>query len=187
MIEIRETNLDFRARQTRPRTTHLIVHHTAGRDHSAEEIHRMHLDRGWWGIGYHFVIRFDGSIERGRAPMDLGAHAGPDWNPVSEGIALTGNFEEHPPTPAQLDSLVTLLVWRMEIHNLTDSSKSLGHNETGSATLCPGKLMDMDAVRRRAGKALAGPLACDSELPVQLDVRVMVGGQLYEGQVRRAV
>jgi len=96
--------LEFRERRKRPETTHIIVHHSASRDVPASEIHRWHLERGWWGIGYHRVIRTDGSVEQGRDINDQGAHAS-GWNDKSVGIVLTGNFEEHAPSDEQIAAL----------------------------------------------------------------------------------
>ena len=55
----------------------IIVHCSAtpaGRDNSAADIRRWHRQRGFSDIGYHFVVRLDGTIEAGR-PLELpGAH-----------------------------------------------------------------------------------------------------------------
>ena len=70
--------LDFKYLEPRDVTDQIVIHHTGNPtddDLSAEEIHESHLAQGWSGIGYHFVIRKDGTIELGR-PMDtIGAHA----------------------------------------------------------------------------------------------------------------
>lgn len=48
---------------------------------------------GWAGIGYHFVIRKDGTIERGRPLSVVGAHAQGD-NLHTIGICMARNFEK---------------------------------------------------------------------------------------------
>ena len=57
---------------------YLVVHCAATppeMDIGAKEIDLWHRQRGWSGIGYHFVIRRDGRVEAGR-PLDRpGAHA----------------------------------------------------------------------------------------------------------------
>lgn len=40
----------------------------------AAEIDKWHRDRGWSMIGYHRVIRLDGSVEQGRPYTRRGAH-----------------------------------------------------------------------------------------------------------------
>jgi len=69
--------------------TKAVIHHTASRDVSAKIIDKWHKKRGWDGIGYHFVIRKNGDIEKGRSLNKRGAHALGRNNWV--GIALTGN------------------------------------------------------------------------------------------------
>ena len=53
-------------RPLRP-VTLLIIHCTAtpaGREVSRAEVDRWHRQRGWNGIGYHYLIHLDGSIEQ---------------------------------------------------------------------------------------------------------------------------
>lgn len=61
----------------RKRTTHLVVHCSAtpaAMDIGAEEIREWHVeDNHWLDIGYHFVIRRDGSVELGRPLHAIGA------------------------------------------------------------------------------------------------------------------
>mgnify|MGYP000758569587 FL=1 len=47
----------------------IIIHCSAtraGQDFTATDIDRWHRQRGFRSIGYHFVIRLDGTIEPGR-------------------------------------------------------------------------------------------------------------------------
>lgn len=47
----------------------IVIHCSAtraGHDVTAAVIDAWHRDRGFWSIGYHYVIRLDGSIEAGR-------------------------------------------------------------------------------------------------------------------------
>ena len=55
----------------------IIIHHTGerNRDVSAREIDLWHKERGWMGIGYHYVIRRLGYIEKGRPECEVGAYA----------------------------------------------------------------------------------------------------------------
>jgi N-acetylmuramoyl-L-alanine amidase len=89
----------------------IIIHHSASADVPAAEINAWHLARGWAGIVYHFVIRKDGSIERGRPQQAIGAHAGPGANGHSIGICLCGNFMKELPSDAQMVSLLVLIAW----------------------------------------------------------------------------
>lgn len=139
-IPIRETNLSFSSLQNRSRTDAIVIHHVGNtnRDVSAEEIHRWHKNNGWAGIGYHFVIRKDGTIERGR-PMDmLGAHCyDHNWHTV--GVNLVGEFENNLPEPEQMDAAGRLLAALCRYYGLEPTRKSIkGHREY-NATDCPGQ------------------------------------------------
>ena len=76
--------------------TEVVVHWTASyidQDIGVEEIHRWHQENGWSGIGYHYVIRRDGSIERGRPINYIGAHAlANGHNNRSIGVAFVGGY-----------------------------------------------------------------------------------------------
>ena len=136
-LVIQEFQLQFtRPIAKRRATNRIVVHHTAGHDNSVPEIHQMHLNRKWVGIGYHYIIRQNGNIERGRPEALRGAHAG-DANVDSIGIGLTGNFERNAPTSVQITSLVALI---------RDIKRRLGQNiiivrhSDVMNTLCPGRL-----------------------------------------------
>ena len=70
----------------------IILHCTAtreGQDYSVEQVRRWHLDRGFNDIGYHFLIRMDGTVEAGRPLETVGAHC-KGHNANSIGIAYVG-------------------------------------------------------------------------------------------------
>lgn len=77
----------------------IIIHCAAtypAMDIGAAEIRQWHVrDNGWSDIGYHFVIRRNGTVEQGR-PLDTpGAHC-KDHNARSIGICLVGGLEKTP-------------------------------------------------------------------------------------------
>ena len=76
----------------RGKTELLILHHAAAKTCSADDVHRWHLQNGWVGIGYHFFVRKDGSVYRGRPENAIGAHT-VGYNSVSIGICFEGNFD----------------------------------------------------------------------------------------------
>lgn len=78
---------------------YIVVHCAATRpdmDIGAAEIRRLHLKRGWLDIGYHYVIRRDGTIEYGRETNVPGAHAR-GYNHLSLGICLVGGVSQAGP------------------------------------------------------------------------------------------
>ncbi|WP_397568753.1 N-acetylmuramoyl-L-alanine amidase [Schlesneria sp. T3-172] len=139
--------------------SYIVLHHTAAESGSVESIHEEHLKRKdkngkqWLGVGYHFVIgngkgMGDGEIEptfRWRQQMQ-GAHAGvADYNQLGIGIVLIGNFEESPPTKAQV-AAVKKLVGILKRDYRIVGNKIVGHSDV-KATECPGKYFPMSDVR----------------------------------------
>ncbi|NMC14553.1 MAG: N-acetylmuramoyl-L-alanine amidase [Chloroflexi bacterium] len=135
MINIISINLKFGLLFPRQTTRRILIHHSASPDVSAATIHSWHLQKGWSGIGYHYVIRSEGSVEAGRKVEMVGAHAGPEVNWDSIGICLAGNFMEYAPTTAQLFALVQLVAYLRDIYQ-TDL-EVLRHKDV-AATECPG-------------------------------------------------
>lgn len=91
--------------QTTKRKVDLLIIHCsdtyARMDVGVEEIRKWHTDpvpkgRGWDDIGYHFVIRRDGTIQTGRDRdkdgdifEEVGSHIA-GWNKNSIGICMVG-------------------------------------------------------------------------------------------------
>ena len=95
------------------------------------DIHRMHLNFGWDGVGYHKIIQRDGTVENGRPEYWIGAHA-KGINSISLGVCLIGR--EHF-TKKQFKSLkLILLDWRSRF----PKTKITGHcNAIKTDKTCP--------------------------------------------------
>lgn len=138
-MEIKEVKLKFReGMEKRSKVLeYIVIHHTAStRDMTVQEIHQLHLNQGenWKGIGYHFYIDKQGIIWRGRPEEMSGSHA-LDYNFVSLGICLSGNFETEQPTDNQLKSLSELI---QHLKQKYGNVQVVGHRDL-NATACPGK------------------------------------------------
>ena len=73
----------------RSRTDFIALHHAEAVKCTPQDIHSWHVSNGWTGIGYHFFVRKDGTIYRGR-PLDVvGAHV-QGMNSCSIGICAEG-------------------------------------------------------------------------------------------------
>ena len=73
----------------------IIVHCTAtqeGKPISVSTIDKWHKKRGWSGIGYHYVVQLDGTINQGRPIEKQGAHVN-NKNKSSIGITYVGGVE----------------------------------------------------------------------------------------------
>ena len=74
---------------------YLIVHCTAtarGKDFTAADVDRWHRQQGWNMIGYHYLVRLDGTIEKGRPETMQGAHC-KGYNYQSLGICYVGGLD----------------------------------------------------------------------------------------------
>ena len=77
-VKPKDYNLQFTDLTPRDDTSRIVIHHTGNPtddDLSAEQLHRSHLNLGWAGVGYHFIMRKDGTVELGRPDWTVGAHA----------------------------------------------------------------------------------------------------------------
>lgn len=122
----------------------IVVHCSATRpsqDIGAAEIDRWHRQgNGWSQIGYHYVVRRDGTIEPGRPLEKRGAHvAGHNANSI--GICLVGGVAEDDAavaeenfTPAQWDALSELLRTLVIAY---PKAAIVGHNELDKGKACP--------------------------------------------------
>jgi len=144
---------------------HIVIHHSASNVGSASIFDKAHKERGWDGLGYHFVIgngsaSGDGEVEVGyRWRRQLaGAHAGnAEYNQAGIGICLVGDFEHggHP-SPRQLASLRALVRF-LQVKTGVPTSEICGHgNVPGKSTECPGKNMDLFAFRASLGGGSIG-------------------------------
>lgn len=114
-------------------TSRIILHHAAASKCSAQQIHRWHLANGWVGIGYHFLVRKDGSVYRGRPEDTVGAHAGNN-NYDSIGICFEGNFMTETMGDAQRKAGQKLVAYLKDKYGITKVQKHSDVNATG----CPG-------------------------------------------------
>lgn len=76
--------------------TEVVVHATetfTNKDIGSIEINNMQIELGHDGIGYHYVIRRDGRLQRGRPVNNIGEHASINGHDTfSIGIALVGGL-----------------------------------------------------------------------------------------------
>ena len=68
-------------------------------DIGAKDIDRWHREKGWMMIGYHKVIRRDGTIEDGRPLDKRGAHV-KGLNSQSIGVVMIGGMNRSKSGPA---------------------------------------------------------------------------------------
>jgi N-acetylmuramoyl-L-alanine amidase len=120
----------------------IIIHHTASKTATVEQIHQWHLKSGFNGFGYNEYIRKDGTVYIGRGDH-IGAQT-KDMNSKSYGICVEGNYDTETEMPkAQFDSLVERIKFNKE--RFKNDVKVDKHNSFHN-TACPGKHFPFDSI-----------------------------------------
>ena len=122
--------------------TLIIVHCSAVRpdqQSSAAQIDTWHRERGWkLGIGYHYVVRRDGTVEPGRPEWLVGAHC-LNHNAHSIGVCYEGGLDirgkpADTRTEAQKQAMRQLLE---KLHRRYPRALIVGHHDLDPGKDCP--------------------------------------------------
>lgn len=139
-IDIIDAGLKFGALTKRTVTDRIILHHAAGNG-SVESVHNYHKGLGWSGIGYHYYVRKDGSIYRGRPEEMVGGHTS-GYNYCSIGVCAEGNFETDVMSDAQREAIRAMV---LDIRTRYPDTQTIRHKDV-AATACPGKNYPFDYI-----------------------------------------
>jgi len=154
---------------TRTVTNRIVIHHSASPANTTmEQVDQWHRNQGFSMIGYHYFIEADGTAREGRAVWAVGAHA-IGANNDSVGICLAGNFEEAPPTPAQIVSLAATI---RDVRRLYGNIPYMGHKDVdpeNHPTACPGALFPWDDLAKEFEEA--EPVAENWEVQIMQDAK----------------
>lgn len=74
---------------------YIVLHYSAtyaDQDLGVADIRKMHLKNGWNDVGYHYIIKRDGTVQKGRQDNVVGAHVA-GFNTGSLGICCIGGLE----------------------------------------------------------------------------------------------
>jgi len=124
----------------RKETKYIIIHSTETKpsvDLSARDIDERHRKKGLLKIGYHFVIRRDGTINVGRPLCEIGAHL-QKQDKKSVGVCMVGGLNtrgiEAPDYSVQQQQALFVLIKFLKL--TYKDAVVVGHN-TFEATSCP--------------------------------------------------
>jgi len=142
--------------------TTVVIHHSGNSgEKEPKEIERKHMDEnGWDDVGYHYLIKPDGTIFEGRHLAYKGSHV-EKANSQKIGILIMGDFEhqwwdgDDDPTATQISAAEALIkTLKSEIGTVT---KLGGHRDYKPGTECPGGEMYGRLGGFRAATGLGGP------------------------------
>lgn len=109
-------------------------------DIGVKEIDRWHKEKGYVGVGYHYVVRKNGEIEEGRKEYQVGAHCF-GYNHNSIGVCWVGGLKNGTKkeyvddrTDAQKEALIGLL---MKLVIKYPDAKIVGHRDLDPKKECP--------------------------------------------------
>ena len=148
----------------RTATRRIILHHAAAVTCTPQQVHQWHLANGWTGIGYHFFVRKDGTVYRGRPEDTVGAHAGNN-NYDSLGVCFEGSFDRETMPDAQLRAGQELVAYLKQKYGISTVQRHSDVNATG----CPGDNFPFDALAGAGCKACgagAGGLRHDADAAI---------------------
>lgn len=145
-MNIQDVGLSFGTMNMNNHPAMIIVHHleAEGSTWTVQAIHKMHIEeKGWAGIGYHYYIRLDGSVFKGRPDGAIGAHC-QGCNTNTLGVSFEGNYDSRGTMPdAQFKAWCEL---RSFLNGKYGFMPVFGHREKGSSE-CPGALFPLEKVR----------------------------------------
>ena len=130
---------------SRFKTDYIVLHHAEAVKCTAQDVHSWHRANGWTGIGYHFFVRKDGTIYRGRPINVVGAHV-QGMNSCSVGICAEGDYhtKDKSMPQAQKKSIIELCQYLKK--NYYPNAKIVGHREIGDSN-CPGRYYPLDEIK----------------------------------------
>lgn len=139
-------------RNIKREVTELVVHWTetpTNKNIGSEELNDLHIAFGLDGLGYHYVIRRDGTLQRGRPVNIVGQHAPTNnHDERSIGIVFVGGINAPSGTP-NLDSFISAQSLTRSQLNTFDhicrafyavfpGGQIIGHNEIDEDEFDPG-------------------------------------------------
>ena len=121
----------------------IVIHCSAVRPDqtsSAAQIDSWHRKDNHWklGIGYHYVIRRDGTIESGRPEWMIGAHC-KNHNAHSIGVCYEGGLDiRGQPDDTRTENQKAAMRWLLrQLHRSYPKAVILGHHDLNPQKDCP--------------------------------------------------
>jgi len=141
-MNIRNGNLSFGDMAYGNNPHEIDLHHAEASYCSVYDVHDWHKGNGWAGIGYHYFVRKNGEIWKGRPDNAIGAHvAGHNTNTL--GICAEGSYMSETMSQVQKNAIIELCKYLCNKYGIT---KIYGHREVGSSN-CPGTRYPLSEIK----------------------------------------
>ena len=150
-MKIIESNLQFKSLSNLGQVKRIILHHAEASNCTVQDIHRWHLNNGWAGIGYHFFVRKDGTIYRGRPENKLGAHTS-GHNTGSLGICFEGSYNKETMPSKQLRAGQELITYLCDKYELLKAN--VYKHKDFNSTDCPGTNFPFENIQNGATQSV---------------------------------
>lgn len=150
-MQIIESNLSFKSLSNLGTVKRIILHHAEASNCTVQDIHRWHLNNGWAGIGYHFFVRKDGTIYRGRPENKLGAHTS-NHNTGSLGICFEGSYNKETMPSEQLRAGQELITYLRDKYGLLKTN--VYKHKDFNSTDCPGANFPFENIQNGATQSV---------------------------------
>ena len=160
-MNIIETDWEWNGELSRRSSTEYIaLHHAEAVTCTAKQIHEWHNSNGWSGIGYHFFVRKNGEIYRGRPLWALGAHV-QGMNNCSIGICAEGDYHNRDRVmpEAQKQAIKELVTYLKGIY---PEAKIVGHREIGDSN-CPGRYYPLEEMKNYPYREQEGAMTAEEK------------------------
>lgn len=141
-MEIVQTNLTFRNMDWGNIPKAIILHNADASKCTVEDIHQWHLNKGWSGIGYHYFVRKDGTVYKGRPDNAVGSQC-QGHNRNTLGICFEGCYMKETMPVEQFNAGVDLILYLFDKYS---TMPIYGHKELFN-TDCPGTKFPLDAFK----------------------------------------
>ena len=150
-MQIIESNLSFKGLSNLGTVKRIILHHAEAKHCSIHDIHQWHLANGWAGCGYHFLVRKDGTIYRGRPENKLGAHTS-NHNTGSLGICFEGSYNTETMNEIQIKAGQELITYLLDKYNLLKAN--VYKHKDFNSTDCPGANFPFENIQNGATQSV---------------------------------
>ena len=128
-VEELQAEIQFISREIESVIVHWSETHT-DKNLGSEEINDYHLELGMNGIGYHYVIRRDGSLQRGR-PVNIAGEHTPGYDEISLGVVFVGGINAPSGTPNSQNFLSSQSLTRSQINTFDHFCRAMYNVKPG--------------------------------------------------------